>query len=141
MDAEAIDLVFESLQDYRWGWRTTLPSLEFIGQPVGLRIDTQPIPISGTHPLPDAAEMALVRLVLGALPQLLIEIERQYRAHADSPDIINRVHEPHIWVSRHMLQEEGQNRWSFIVRIADAQDWGIHCEFEGLDFLEIWSGD
>jgi hypothetical protein len=141
LDAEAIDAVLRSLQQYRWGWRAALPGVNFIGQPVGLRVDTQPIPTGGPSPPLDATETALVRLVLGALPELLVEVERHYREHADSPDIIERVHEPHVWLSRDVLAEEGPDRWSFVVGVADAPDWGIHSDFAGLAFQRIWSGD
>ncbi len=57
------------------------------------------------------------------------------------PDIIERVHEPHIWLSRDVLAEERPDRWSFVVGIADAPDWGIHSDFSGLEFQGIWSGD
>lgn len=141
MDADAIDAVLRSLEEYRWGWRADLPGVLFIAKPVGLRVDTQPIPTGGPSPLLDATETALVRRVLAALPALLPVIEREYRRHADSTDIIDRVHEPHAWLSRDVLTEEGPGHWSFVVGIADAPDWGIHADFDGLAFQRIWSGD
>ena len=83
----------------------------------------------------------MVRLILSNLPALLPVVEREYRGHADSPDIIERVHMPHIWLSRDWLAELGPEHWSFVVGIADAPDWGIHAEFAGLVFQRIWSGD
>ena len=141
MDADAIDAVLRSLQEHRWGWRADLPGVRFIGKPVGLRVDTQPIPTGGPSPPLDATETALVRLVLGNLSDLLPVVERQFRGYADSPDIIDRVHEPHVWLSRDLAAEEGPEFWSFVVGIADAPDWGIHAEFARLVFREIWSGD
>lgn len=141
MDAESIDAVLRSLAEYRWGWRADLPGVQFLGQPVGLRVDTQPIPTGGPSPPLDATETALVRLVLGGLSNLLPVIEREYRGHADSPDIIERVHEPAVWLSRDILAEVGPGRWSFAVGIANAPDWTIAADFDGLAFLLIWSGD
>ena len=141
MEAGAIDVVLRSLQEYRWGWRSTLPEIRFIGKPVSLRVDTQPIPTGGPSPPLDATETALVRRVLGNLPGLLTEIERHYRSHADSPDMIERVHEPAVWLSRDILAEEGPDRWLFVVSIAGAPDWTICTEFAGLGFQDIWSGD
>ena len=134
MDAEAIDAVLRALEEYRWGWRAVLPGVRFIGKPVGLRVDTQPIPTGGPSPPLDPFETALVRQVLGALPELLVVIEREFRGHADSPDIIERVHQPHVWLSRDWLAEVGPDHWSFVVGVADAPDWGIHAEFAGLAF-------
>src|SRR4051812_47486922 len=100
MDADSIDTVLRSLQEYSWGWRATLPDFRFIGKPVSLRVDTQPVPIGGPSPLLDATETALVHLVLNNLAGLLSEVERHYRSHADSPEILVRVHEPTVWLSR-----------------------------------------
>lgn len=141
MEAVAIDMVLRSLEEYRWGWRTALPKVRFMGKPVSLRVDTQPIPTGGLSPPLDATETALVRLVLGHLTGLLPEIERHYRSHADSPDIIEHLHEPSVWLSRDILAKEGSDRWSFVVGIADAPDWTICAEFAGLTFQDIWSGD
>jgi len=55
--------------------------------------------------------------------------------------MIERAHEPRIWLSRDVLAEEGPSSWAFIVGIADAPDWAVHIEFEGLTFRRIWSGD
>jgi hypothetical protein len=141
MEADAINTVLASLQEYRWGWRATLPDIRFIGKPVSLRVDTQPIPTDGPSPPLDETETALVRLVLGNLPGLLTEIERHYRSHADSPDIIERVDEPSVWLSRDILAEEGPDHWSFVTGIVDAPDWTICAEYAGLAFQDIWSGD
>jgi len=86
MDADAIEALLRSLRQYRWGWRTALPGVRFIGKPVWLRVETQPIPTGGPSPPLDATETALVRLVLASLPALLADIERHYRDHADSPE-------------------------------------------------------
>ncbi len=142
MDAEAIDAVLGSLEEYRWGWRAVLPGVRFIGQPIELRVDTQPVPTNDPSPALDAAEMALVRLILGSLPALIAEVERQYLAYnADFPEVIERVHEPRVWLCRDVLAEEGPGRWSFVVGIRDAPDWGIHSDYDGLAFERIWSGD
>ena len=141
MEAATIDAVLRSLQEYPWGWRTTLPNVRFLGKPVMLRVDTQPIPTGGPSPPLNVEETALVRRVLGDLLGLLPEIERCYRSHADSPDIPDRVHEPSVWLSRDHLAEEGPDHWCFVSGIADAPDWTICAEFSGLAFQEIWSGD
>jgi hypothetical protein len=141
MEAVAINAVLRSLQEYHWGWRTTLPKARFLGKPVHLRVDTQPIPTGGPSPPLDATEIALVRLILGNLLGLLPEVERNFRSHTDSPDIIERLHEPSVWLSRDILAEEGPDHWSFVAGIADAPDWTICAEFAGLACQDIWSGD
>src|SRR5262249_33581216 len=127
--------------EYRWGWRAELPGVRFIGKPVGLRVDTQPIPTGGPSPPLDATETALIRLVLGGLPAPVPAVEREDRRHAHFPDILERGHGARGWLSRAVLAEEGLGRWSFVVGIADAPDWGIHADFDRLEFQRIWSGD
>ena len=85
---ETIEAVVQTLRPYTWGWQATVPGVSFLGRPVGLRVDTQPEPTGGPSPPPDETEVGLVRLVLGALPTILPEIERHCRDHADSPDIL-----------------------------------------------------
>src|SRR5205823_1057502 len=80
MEPGAIEAVLRELQPSRWGWRfNALPGAHFLGKPVGLRVDTQPIPTGDPSPSLDASETELVRLVLGGLPGVLAEVERQYR--------------------------------------------------------------
>jgi hypothetical protein len=59
----------------------------------------------------------------------------------DFPELLSKVHEPHIWVCREWLGEGFPGNWSFVVGISDAPDWGTHIEFRGLEFQRIWSGD
>lgn len=141
MDTKTINNVLLSLAQSAWGWRADLPGVRFLGQPVGLRVDTERTPAGGPPPALDATEVALVRLVLGNLYELIPLIESEYRGHADSPDIIDRAREPHVWLSREWMAEEGLGHWSFVVGIEDAPDWAIHCEFDRLAFRRIWSGD
>jgi hypothetical protein len=138
---DVTEAVVRSLRPYTWGWQANIPAVSFLGKSVGLRVDTQPEPSGGPSPPPDEAELALVRLVLGALPELLPEIERHYREHADSPKVLDRADEPRVWVSRDMSAEEGPTRWAFVTGIADAPDWTIQAVFDVLTFREMWSGD
>lgn len=135
------EAVIRSLRPYTWGWQANIPTVSFLGRSVFLRVDTIPEPTGRGSPPLDAVEMALVRLVLGALPDLLPAIEQRYREHADSPEVLERVEEPCVWLSRDILAEEGPTRWAFVSGIGNADDWAIHAEFDGLTFCEIWSGD
>jgi hypothetical protein len=140
---EAIEAVVRELQPNPYGWGCELPApFRFFGRTVELRVDTREYPTDDPTPSPDPDELELVRLILGGLPGVLIEAERQYAEYnADFPDLIERAHEPHIWIARNIRETDGPDHWSFIVGIADAPDWGIHIEFQGLEFQRIWSGD
>ena len=143
MDPDAIEAVVQHLQPGPYGWWCELPRPErFFGQPVELRVDTRPFPDDEPPPPPASEELDLVRLILSGLPSVLAECERQYREYnAEFPELLDKVHEPHIWVSREWLGESQSGDWSFVVGISDAPDWGIHTEFRGLEFQRIWSGD
>jgi hypothetical protein len=84
----------------------------------------------------------LVRLILAGLPEVLAEAERQYAEYnADFPELFGKIHYPHVWICREVLEDERPDHWAFVVGISDAPDWGIHTEFHGLEFQQIWSGD
>jgi hypothetical protein len=105
-------------------------------------LDTRAEPAEEPPPAAEPAEIGLVRLILGGLPGVLAECERRFREYnAEFPELLGKVHEPHIRVSREWLGGEPPGDWAFVVGIADAPDWGIHAEFRGLEFREIWSGD
>lgn len=143
MEPDSIEAVLQGLQPYPYGWQCELPAAaRFFGKLVGLRVDTREVPADGPPPPPDPTEAGLVRLILSGLPGVLAEAERQYAEYnADFPDLIERAHEPQIWVSREVLADEGPGHWAFVVGIVDAPDWCIHTEFNGLEFRLIWSGD
>jgi hypothetical protein len=140
---DLIETVMRQLRRGPYGWFTDLPaSIHFFGQPVELHVDTRPFPTEDPPAKPNRKELNLVRLILGGLSVVLSECERQYvEYNADFPELLNKVHEPHIWVSREWLGDEIPGNWSFVVGISDAPDWGIHIEFHGLQFQQIWSGD
>ena len=144
MERDTIEAVVQQLRPSPYGWRCELPTpVRFFGQLVELQVDTLPFcDDDEPPPAPAPAEVELVRLVLGGLPGVLAECERQYRKYnAGFPELLGEIREPHIWVSREWLGDAPPGDWSFVVEIADAPAWGIHSEFRGLEFQEIWSGD
>lgn len=128
---------------YRYGWRGDLPAeTRFFDQPIQLRFETRPVPRDDTPPPPELDEIELARLILGKWSTLHDECERHYREYnAEFPELLGKVSEPHIWICREWLGEEPPGKWAFVSGISDAPDWGIHIEFTGLEFKEIWSGD
>jgi hypothetical protein len=142
MEPDAIEVLLRALHATLWGWQAELPGAAFLGRQVGLQIDTRSVPGDGPPPMPDAAEVGLARLVLGGLPEVLAEAERQYRAyHAGAPAAVERAHEPCVWLSRAALARDGPDRWAVVVGIAGAEDYGTHVEFAGLSCVGAWSGD
>jgi hypothetical protein len=142
VDEEAIDAVLRSLQPTPWGWHAGVPGFDFLGQPVSLRLDTRDVPTDEPPPTPDSGEVRLARLVLGGMPGVLSQAEQRYRMHhSNVPSAIELAHDPHVWLSRSGLAQDGADRWQFVVGIAGAEDYGTHAEFAGLSCVGIWSGD
>jgi hypothetical protein len=114
----------------------------FFGQPVELRLDTRAFPADEPPAPPTDAEFDLARLILAGLAGIRVEAERQYAEYNNAfLELRDKVHQPHVWISREWLAVDGPGHWSFVVWISDAPDWGLHLEFWELEFLRIWSGD
>jgi hypothetical protein len=143
MLAENIEGILQTLQPDAYGWWCELPPpIRFFAKPVGVKLDTRPVPEEYPPTPPEAAEIELLRFILSGLEKLLAVAERQYNEYnIDLPELLEKVHDPHVWISREWLEKDGPGRWTFVVGIADAPDWGIHLEFRELEFLEVWSGD
>lgn len=147
MDSQAIDAALTNLESERYGWEAVLPieSGAFLSHAVRLQVQTQPVPGKNGEPPPrlSETEAALVRTVLGALAEILAAAEREfiaYNAEYD-PDAGAHVHDPHIWIDRDAIEDDGPTRWCFVVGRSDNEDYGYHLEFDGTKFLECWSGD
>ncbi|MGL6076207.1 MAG: hypothetical protein ACRC8S_18790 [Fimbriiglobus sp.] len=142
MEADAIDSILQSLQPTTWGWFAAVPGEAFLGQPVSLRIDTRDVPTDEPPPAPNPGEVALARLVLAGLTEVLAQAEEQYRTyHREVPDAVPLAHEPHVWLSRSGMALDGADRWQFVVGIQGSEDYGTHAEFTGVSYVGIWSGD
>ena len=143
MDRATIDAVVRRLRPTHYGWWCELPNpVRFFGQPVELQLDTRPFREDNEPPpAPARAEVELVRLILAGLPGVLAECERRHREYdAKFPWLLDKLCKPYIWVSREWLGDAPPGDWSFVVGIADVPEWGIHSEFRGLEFQELWSG-
>lgn len=145
MEPSAIDRLFATLTADDTGWHATLPAEAdgFLGHPVRLDIQTRQFPEDGPPPPPGEPKLGLARQVLANLPQVLAVTEREYRDRAAGwgRDPVGLVRDPHIWLSLDEFEEDGPGQWAFVIGRQDAPGYGTHVEFDGLDFLECWSGD
>jgi hypothetical protein len=142
MEFKAINKVFQSLEQTKWGWRAVVPGVTFLERPLELRIDTRSVPTREPPPMPDEAELALASLVLLGLDGALAEGEcpcREY--HYGIKGAVERAHEPRVWLSREVLAKDGPGHWTLAIGIARVPDYGTHIEFQGLSCKGIWSGD
>ena len=137
--------VLASLLPDKFGWWAELPLAagDFLGTPMRINVQTRPIPEAGAPPRPNEAELQLVRIVLEGWRPVLLRAETEFRAYnaPHDPNAENIIREPHVWIDRECMTEEGQSRWTLVVGRRDAPDFGYHLEFEGTEFLEIWAGD
>lgn len=131
------------LEPTGYGWAVTLPPpAAFLGRPIDLDFETRPSPEATPPPPPTPAELDLARAILADLPAILAVAERRYLEYnAEFPEVVAGVDGPCLWLCREFRRDDDPDRWALVVGIADAPDWGIHLEFRGAEFLEIWSGD
>ncbi len=142
MNQTEIASAFEGLQHQGDGWWSALPeSYKFCNQPVRLVIQTESVPTPNTPP-PSPELRALSETVLANIDAVLERAESEFRRHhAEYPEVIESVANPHFWVNIDAMLDDGPTRWSFIVESKFNPDYGTHIEFDGLECLDIWGGD
>jgi hypothetical protein len=128
-------------------WRAELGSEQarLFDCPIAIEISTRSVPDDSPVPEISNAESHLADMVLLGLDKCLSQCERLLDA---DPTIRHirisndaRVANPHIWIDREMMTENGPTRWAMVLGIDVNPDFGWHIEFDGLDALEIWAGD
>jgi hypothetical protein len=138
---DAIEAALRQLQPGTYGWRSELPA-RFLGQQVGLRIDTRANPTRDPPAPPSPVELDLVRLILGGLPGVLTACEQAYQArYAAYPQLVSGVRESHVWVCRDFPGGKTPEDWAFVIGVTGDPNWATHADFRGLELLGMWSGD
>ena len=128
-------------------WRAELDSEQarLLDCPIAIEISTRAVPDDSPVPEISDAESRLADIVLRGLDKCVSQCEGLLDA---DPTIghcrINndaRVVNPHIWIDREMMTEDGPTRWAMVLGVDENPDFGWHIEFDELDALEIWAGD
>ena len=128
-------------------WHAVLDpeSVALMDRPVSIEIETRSNPDSSPVPYATEEETILAQSIVENIESVVRECERMLDTDPsvqhlrENPDI--QITNPHIWISRETMQEEGPNRWAFVVGINVNPDFAWHIEFDGLTALEIWAGD
>ncbi len=144
MDDAAIEKLLAGLTPGETGWTAKVPADfgRFLSHPVGLDIQTRHFHENDPLPPPDEQKLVLARQVLRALPQVLAIAEREANHYADGLAADpTQIHNPHLWLSLDEFEDDGPGRWAFVVERQDWPDYGVHVEFDGLKYLEMWGGD
>lgn len=142
MDHELIIKIVAELKENRDGWVVELSGIEFFGQTVSLVLQTMPIP--SPEILSPSKEMrALVFVVLGSIEGVLSLAKSHFEEyHAEGLSVATgSVAHPHIWIYQDNLEEDGPERWTFVVESNLNPDYGTHVEFDGLSVVDVWGGD
>lgn len=149
MDESAIDHLLANLSADHSGWSGVVPveAGTFLGHPIELAIQTRGLDMSifdgvEQSPPPPADEriLSLARQILADLPQVLAIAEREYEDYEEDRFDPSLVSDPNIWLSCE-FEEDGPERWAFVVGRTDWPDYGVHIEFDGLDFHDCWASD
>jgi hypothetical protein len=113
--------------------------------PIAIEIETRTFPDDSPIPAISDVESGLIDAILARLPDCITECERLL----DNDPTIGHIRvdggakvvNPHIWISREVMQQDGDDRWVMVLGVDVNPDFGWHIEFEGLTALGIWAGD
>jgi hypothetical protein len=144
MDVATISQLLEGLKRTKYGWRVTLP-IEFgnlFGVQLAIDFQTRPVPERRHPPEVNEGEKNLAKIILLRLRDVLREAEQRFESYnANDPEAKGLVSNPFIWIDRDAIEEDGPNRWAFVIGAKGAPDFGWHVEFEATECQEIWAGD
>jgi hypothetical protein len=109
---------------------------------VHLKFTTEVYPVAGVPQRPKEPELALARNVLRNLDEVLASARLNYlKEYVRFQEFLEGTSHPTVWICRETQEGQGEDRWSFVVELKTAPDFGTHLEFRGLEFLELWAGD
>ena len=126
------------------GFRLRHSAALIFGQPVSIEIETRSVPSDAPIPNLNDQEFALVALIIENIEHCINESVAKLQgdeSHQRLDEANAQITNPHVWISREMMQEEGMQRWTMVVGVDVNPDFGWHVEFDGLECLEIWAGD
>lgn len=112
----------------------------------GLELEGLPLRFSGwvEDTPPNQAEMDLIQLILENPEAWLASgdsvLSRQIEIQEIRKSDGVHFHDPHIWINRDQIRDEGRDRWSIVIGVDMNEDFGMHLEFDGLEAIEMWCG-
>lgn len=130
-----------------YGWIVTIPETRgtLFGQQLTIRFETRLLPAKKPPPEINADEQQLAGLVVSNLSDLLVEVARRFDAYHKNKkkiaELRGSIRNPHIWISREIMEDEGPDRWSFVIGFQESKDYAIDMEFDGLKCLDVAGGD
>ena len=140
-----MERLFETMEPLRkTGYRMLKDSLQILGHPLSIEIETRSVPSDTPIPQLNHDESVLIELILGNIDHCAnetlakLEGDESYQRLSEADA---RIANPHIWISREKMSEEGMQRWTMVIGVDVNADFGWHVEFDGLKCLEVWAGD
>lgn len=133
MDEQAIESLLNSLEEREDGEWGELPA-QLLGVSLSIKIG----PVGQIKHL----LIELAREILPHLDQIVASAEAGFREYFEEVDETVPVpYRPRIWINEDSVLDDGPKRWALVVEVEKNPDFGIHIEFDGTEFLEVWSGD
>ena len=137
-----------------YGWTAPIPEIQFCDVPLRIEVNTRPYPEEEPVPVMAEPHHDLVELILDNLPNVIDLAEKEFRKYSGTAldSLTEDIRDPHIWIecpepddiaedgSYEIEPFEGES-WTLVIGQKSAPDYGIHIEFDGTDFSEIWAGD
>ena len=140
-----MERLFETMEPLRkTGYRMLKDSLQILGHPLSIEIETRSVPSDTPIPQLNHDESVLIELILDNIDHCAnetlakLEGDESYQRLSEADA---RIANPHIWISREKMSEEGMQRWTMVIGVDVNADFGWHVEFDGLKCLEVWAGD
>ncbi|WP_425619078.1 hypothetical protein NA78x_002809 [Anatilimnocola sp. NA78] len=147
MNDALIDRLLASPTLDPYGWIVEIPVDRgtFFNQQVSIRFETRLLPANEQPPAVSEEERKLADLLLSNLPDLLEEVTRRFEAYnqgnKNAAKLRETIRNPHIWISREVTEDEGPDRWSFVIGFQESADYAIDVAFEGLKCIDVAGGD
>ena len=111
----------------------------FLNVPVSLMIETS-LQQSDAPPLPNSLEKDLALRILNNLKRIIRTAENVVRsyANAENLELADNIDDPHIWISRDMIEEDGSTQWAFVIGTLDPPAYSYNLDFQGIKYKDIF---
>ena len=109
-------------------------SAQMLGLTLAIEIETRSVPSDTPIPRLNDHEKTLIALIVKNIDHCICESVARLQ-NDESYQRLNeakaRITNPHVWISREIMQNEGMRRWAMIAGVDVNPDFGWHVELTG----------
>jgi hypothetical protein len=125
------------------GWVANVPTTRgvFQGHPVRITIATRVLAYEPKElPRPNGDQIRLATFLMENLGDVLFECAIRLRSYCGDLTFFTEMVSPELWISAEE-ESDGPMSWTMVVERRGDEDDGYHIEFDGLQFVQIFSYD